>query len=105
MLFLYKTASGGFQRRAVDLLDDNGIETYTKELQGSSYRTFSRSVEYDIYVCNDEDFDRAKQLLIGIGADNPPPVPLPDRFTTTLIIVGALACLMVGLYFFDGDFH
>lgn len=105
MLFLYKTASGDFQRRAVDVLAESDIETYTKELQGSSWRAFSRSVEYDIYVCNDEDFDRAKQLLIGIGADNPPPISLPDRFTTTLITIGALACLFVGLYFFDGDFH
>ncbi|HEX4480421.1 MAG TPA: hypothetical protein VH082_06405 [Rudaea sp.] len=105
MLFLYKTARGEFHRRAVDLLEDSGIETHTKKLEGSSLRPFFRSVEYDIYVCNDQDFDRAKQLLIGIGADNPPPVQLPDHFTTTLMIVGALACLMVGLYFFDGDFH
>ncbi len=105
MLFLYKTASGDFHRRAVELLDESGIETYTKELQGSSFRGFTRSVEHDIYVCDDSDFDRAKQLLIGIGADNPPPIPMPDRFATTLIIIGALACLMVGLYFFDGDFH
>ena len=105
MLFLYKTASRAFWRQAVDLLEERDIRVYTKELQNhidaSSMRTNLRT-EFDIYVCNDEDFGRAKQLLIGIGADNPPPVAMPDRWTTKVLIFGVLSLLGVALFLYYG---
>ena len=107
MLFLYKTASRRFWRQAVDLLQEQGIPAYTKELQnhagGSVTAWTNTGSEFDIYVCNDEDFARAKQLLIGIGADNPPPIAMPDHWTTMLLIFGALALLGVGLFLYYGS--
>ncbi len=104
MLFLYKTASRLFWRQAVDLLEERDIQVYTKELQnhvGGSITAWTNSgSEFDIYVCNDDDFARAKQLLIGIGADNPSPVSMPDHWTTMLIIVGVLTSLGVALFLY-----
>jgi hypothetical protein len=101
MLFLYKTASSAFCRQAVELLEQHDIQVHTKELPNHvghiSYWTYGRS-EFDIYVCNDDDFELAKKLLIGIGADNPAPVPMPN---VTLLIGLCLAVLAAGLYFFD----
>lgn len=106
MLFLYKTASRVFWRQAVDLLEERDIPVYTKELQnhaGSSVTAWTNTgSEFDIYVCNDDDFDRAKQLLIGIGADNPPPIAMPERWTTKLLIFGGLALLGVALFLYYG---
>ena len=106
MLFLYKTASRAFWRQAVELLEERDIQVYTKELQnharGSITAWTNTGSEFDIYVCNDDDFASAKQLLIGIGADNPRPVIMPDRWTTMLLIVGALALLGVALFLYYG---
>ncbi len=105
MLFLYKTASHAFWRQAVDVLEEHDIQVHTKELPNhvrtSSEWSNARS-EFDIYVCNDDDFARAKQLLIGIGADNPAPVAMPDRWTTMLIVFVVLAMLGVALFLYYG---
>ena len=102
MLFLYKTASSAFHQQALDVLDQHGIETYTKKIPVLSFVSW-RSVgfEYDINVCNDEDFDRAKQLLISIGADDPAPIQLPGKHTMPLVIALCLCTLAMALYFFD----
>ena len=103
MLFLYKTASGTFCNEAVEILERHDIQVHTKKLPnhvgpfGPAARGQS---EYDIYVCNDDDFELAKKLLIGIGADNPPPTPLPNVW---LLIGLFLAALAAGLYFFDNS--
>lgn len=103
MLFLYKTASQNFRTQAVELLERHDIQVHVKELLhhvGFVGRFEPGRSEYDIYVCNDDDFELAKKLLIGIGADNPPPTPLPDVW---LVIGFCLAALAAGLYFFDPD--
>jgi hypothetical protein len=101
MLFLYKTASGVFCDKAVELLERHDIQVHTKILPNhvgvTGSWTNARS-EYDIYVCNDDDFELAKKLLIGIGADNPAPTPLPNVW---LLIGLALAALAAGLYLFE----
>ena len=62
----------------------------------NGFSTYGRS-EFDIYVCKDDDFELAKKLLIGIGADNPAPTPMPN---VSLLIGLCLAALAAGLYFF-----
>jgi hypothetical protein len=101
MLFLYKTASESFRDQAVELLERHDIQVHIKTLLhhiGFVGRFEPGLSEYDIYVCNDDDFDLAKKLLIGIGADNPAPTPLPNVW---LIIGFCLAATAAGLYFFD----
>ena len=102
MLFLYKTASESFRDQAVELLERHDIEVRTKEVPNhvgivSVFGTAARS-EYDIYVCNDDNFELAKKLLIGIGADNSAPTQLPNVW---LLIGFCVAALAAGLYFFD----
>jgi hypothetical protein len=102
MLFLYKTASSTFREQAVELLERHDIQVHTKEVPnhvGPAGTLGSRGwSEYDIYICNDDDFELAKKLLIGIGADNPAPTMLPNVWR----IIGLfLAALAAGLYFFD----
>ncbi len=101
MLFLYKTASSAFCEQAVEILGRHDIQVHTKRVPnhvGPIGPFGSGQSEYDIYVCNDNDFEPAKKLLIGIGADNPAPTPLPNVW---LLIGLALAALAAGLYLFE----
>src|SRR5450432_4557602 len=88
MLFLYKTADGAFATLASSTLQREGIENHSFELGTSlsGYGKLDHPSEHHIYLLNDGDFDRAKKLLLALGADDPKPVELPSRQATHWII-------------------
>jgi hypothetical protein len=97
MLFLYKTSDEDFATLAVKTLREHGIEVHMKSIPAMTGSGLPGFAEYDLYVCNDGDFDQAKRLLISIGAVDPAPVALPSKRATLWIIVASLAAVAIVL--------
>lgn len=95
MLCLYKTPHRSFADLACEALQREGIEASVSHIEpnGSGHFPSVTRTEHDIYVHSAQDFDRAKQLLIKLGADNPEPTQLPDRQTTRWIIFFILVAI------------
>jgi hypothetical protein len=100
MMLLYTTSDGSFAQLAFLTFQREQIPVHTSDVDPATSGLGSPFMQrqHRIYLLNNEDLPRAKELLMEIGAkfDAPPSLPNPKYLTAILFVVGfALAIAVV----------
>lgn len=101
-MLVYDTSDPEFADRAVKALIGAGVPSYRVgegvEKLNASLRNWTDQRVF-IYIERQEDYRRANEILVALGAVMDKPIRLPTRLTLTLLIVALIiaAALIAGV--------
>jgi hypothetical protein len=98
-LLLYETSDPQFANRAIEALTEAGISCYRT---GTGYFDITRAPRTSlglgicIFLRRTEDYRRANEILIGLGAvvDSPPRLPSQGILFILALVVAAIAAFV-----------